>query len=239
MNRRSEIMQYLLDTANVENIRKAFDSYPIDGVTTNPTIISKEKTDYAVLLKQIRGILGKDGMFHIQTTKIETEDIIKEAIALKEYINGNFYVKIPTFEPGIKAMKILKKMGFKITATAIFTQQQALIAARAGADYVAPYVNRLDNISSDGVGVVADITSLIKNYDLKAKVLAASFKNVEQVHRISLVGAHAVTVQLELLETMIYHPLTDAAIIEFAKDWRRRYDKKYILDLLEGQQPIE
>lgn len=232
-------MQYLLDTANVEEIGKAYESYPIDGVTTNPTIISKEKTEYATLLRQIRGIIGKDGMFHIQTTQIDTEGIVKEAIALKDFINGNFYIKIPTIESGIKAMKILKKKGFKITATAIFTQQQALIAARAGADYVAPYVNRLDNISSDGVGVVADITNLFKSYNLETKVLAASFKNVEQVHRISLVGTHAVTVQPELFASMIYHPLTDAAVIDFAKDWRRRYEKKYILDLLEGQSPCE
>ena len=232
-------MQYLLDTANVEDIKKLYDSYPIDGVTTNPTIISREKTDYVTLLKQIREILGKDGMFHIQTTKIETEDIVKEAIALRDFINGNLYFKIPTFEPGLKAMKILKKMGFKITATAIFTQQQALIAARAGADYVAPYVNRLDNISSDGVGVVAEITTLIRNYNLNVKVLAASFKNVEQVHRISLVGADAVTVQPDLLESIIYHPLTDAAIIDFSRDWRSRYGKKYILDLLKDQPPIE
>lgn len=232
-------MQYLLDTANVEAIRKTYESYPIDGVTTNPTIISKEKTDYASLLREIRTIVGKEGMFHIQTTKIDTESIIKEAVALRDFINGNFYVKIPTFEPGIKAMQILKKMGFKITATAIFTQQQALIAARAGADYVAPYVNRLDNISSDGVGVVADINHLIKQYNLGTKVLAASFKNVEQVHKISMVGTQAVTIQPELLESIIYHPLTDAAIMDFAKDWRRRYDKKYVCDLLKDQPPIE
>ncbi len=232
-------MQYLLDTANVEDIKNTYESYPVDGVTTNPSIISAEKTEFDTLLRQIRNIIGKDGMFHIQTTKIDTESIIKEAIALKEFINGNFYIKIPTFEPGIKAMMILKKMGFKITATAIFTQQQALVAARAGADYVAPYVNRLDNISSDGVGVVADILHLIKNYNLETKVLAASFKNVEQVHRISLVGTHAVTVQPELLRQMIYHPLTDSAIIDFAKDWRRRYEKRYILELLKDKPPIE
>jgi fructose-6-phosphate aldolase 2 len=232
-------MQYLLDTANVEQIRKAYDSYPIDGVTTNPTIISKEDTDYATLLRQIREIIGKDGMFHVQTTQIETEGIINEAIALRDYINGNFYIKIPVIEAGIKAIKILKKMGFQVTATAIFTQQQALIAARAGADYVAPYVNRLDNIASDGVGVVEDFAKLFKVYDFKTKVLAASFKNVEQVHKISLVGAHAVTVQPELLNSMIYHPLTDAAIIDFARDWRRRYERKYVLDLLKGQPPIE
>lgn len=232
-------MQYLLDTANVEEIRKTYESYPIDGITTNPTIISKEKTDFATLIRQIREIIGKDGMFHIQTTKIDTEGIINEAIALRDYINGNFYIKIPAIEPGIKAIRILKKMGLKITATAIFTQQQALIAAKAGADYVAPYVNRLDNISSDGVGVVADIVNLIKNFNLETKVLAASFKNVEQVHRISLVGTHAVTIQPELLTSMIYHPLTDSAIIDFARDWRGRYLKKYIVDLLKNQLPIE
>jgi len=232
-------MQYLLDTANVEEIRETYESYPIDGVTTNPTIISKEKTEYATLLRQIREIIGKDGMFHIQTTQIDTEGIIKEAVALRDYINGNFYIKIPTIEAGIKAMRILKKMGFKVTATAIFTQQQALIAARAGADFVAPYVNRLDNISSDGVGVVADITNLLKSFNLETKVLAASFKNVEQVHRISLVGTHAVTIQPELLTSMLYHPLTDSAIIDFSRDWRERYGKKYIVELLKNQPPIE
>ncbi len=232
-------MQYLLDTANVEEIRKAYESYTIDGVTTNPTIISKEKSDYATLLRQIREVIGKDGMFHIQTTQIDTDGIIKEAIALREYINGNFYIKIPTIEPGIKAMQVLKKMGFQITATAIFTQQQALIAARSGADYLAPYVNRLDNISSDGVSVVADITNLIKIYNLNTKVLAASFKNVEQVHKISLVGAHAVTIQPELLSSLIYHPLTDSAIIDFSRDWRECYGKKYVVDLLQGQEPIK
>ena len=232
-------MQYLLDTANVEEIRKTYESYPIDGVTTNPTIISREKTDFVTLLRQIREIIGKDGMFHIQTTKIDTESIVKEAIALRDFINGNFFIKIPALEPGIKAMRILKKMGFKVTATAIFTQQQALIAAKAGVDYVAPYVNRLDNISSDGVGVVADIVNLIKIFNLDTKVLAASFKNVEQVHRISLVGTHAVTIQPELLTSMIYHPLTDSAIIDFARDWRSRYERNYIVDLLKGEPPIE
>jgi fructose-6-phosphate aldolase 2 len=232
-------MQYLVDTANVEAIRTAYESYSIDGVTTNPTIISKEETDYAALLRQIREIIGKESMFHIQTTKTDTENIIKEAVALKDYINGNLYVKIPTFEPGLKAMGILKKMGFKITATAIFTQQQALIASRAGADYVAPYVNRLDNISTDGVGVVADITRLFKYFNLKTKVLAASFRNVEQVHKISLAGAHAVTIQPELLASLIYHPLTDSAIREFANDWRCRYDNSNISDLLKEHPRVE
>lgn len=232
-------MQYLLDTANVEEIRKAFESYPVEGVTTNPTIISKEKTEYAKLLKDIRNIIGKNGMFHIQTVKIDAESIVKEAIALRDFVGGNFYVKIPTIESGLKAMRILKKEGFKITATAIFTQQQALMAAKAGADFVAPYVNRLDNISSDGVGVVGDIVSLLKNFNLDTQVLAASFKNVEQVHKISLVGAHAVTVQPELLGSLMYHPLTDAAIMDFARDWRARYDKNYIVDLLNNLESIE
>jgi len=231
-------MLYLLDTANVEQIRKAYESYPIDGVTTNPTIISKEKTEFATLIKEIRGIIGKDGMLHIQTTKIDTAGIIKEAIALRDFVNGNFYIKIPTIEPGIKAMQELKKMGFNITATAIFTQQQALVAAKAGADFVAPYVNRLDNISSDGVGVVADICNLIKIFNFDTKVLAASFKNVEQIHRISLSGTHAVTIDPSLLKTLLYHPLTDMAIIDFSKDWRKRYEKKYILELLENVPPI-
>lgn len=231
-------MQYLLDTADVESIRTSYEFYPIDGVTTNPTIISREKSDFVTLIRQIREIIGKDGMLHIQTTMNNAEEIIKEAIALRDFVNGNFYIKIPVTEPGLKAMKALKKMGIKITATAIFTPQQALLAAKAGADYVAPYVNRLDNIASDGVGVVNDINRLMKNFNFETKVLAASFKNVEQVHRISLAGTAAITLQPELLRSVLFHPLTDSAITSFANDWQNRYNGKYILDLLGNQQPI-
>lgn len=226
-------MEYIIDSADVEAIKKCVEFFPVAGVTTNPTIISKEKfADFKKLLIEIKDIIGNDKMFHIQTTSDVAEDIIKEAIELKKLIGDNFYIKIPVSAEGLKAMKTLKGMDMKITATAIFTQQQALIAALAGADYVAPYINRLDNIVSDGVHVVEEIVELFKTHNINSKVLAASFKNAEQVHKVSLVGCHAVTINPDLFDKLIYHPLTLYAIDNFTVDWQSVYSDKKILDLI-------
>lgn len=224
-------MLYIVDTANVEKIKHCIEYFPVAGVTTNPTIISKEHTDFLHLISEINELIG-DRMFHIQVTGDSAEQIIKEAQALKKIIGDKLYVKIPISEEGLKATMELHKEGFHITETAIFTQQQALMAAMAGADFVAPYVNRLDNIVSDGVNVVGEIVSLFAKYDLDTKVLAASFKTAEQVHKISMVGGQAVTVNPDILETLIYHPLTMYAIDDFKADWESVYGKKTILDML-------
>lgn len=225
-------MLYVLDTANIDKIRECIEYYPVDGVTTNPTIISKENSNFPALIKGIREVIGPDRMLHIQTTEQTADKIIKEAVQLKEFVGGNFYIKIPITADGLKATSALKKMGIKVTETAIFTQQQALIAARAGADFVAPYVNRLDNIVSDGVNVVVEIVSLLKSNCCDTKVLAASFKTVEQVHKISLAGTHAVTMTPEFFKTLIYHPMTLYAIDDFMADWQNAYGEKKISDLL-------
>ncbi|MBE6563637.1 MAG: fructose-6-phosphate aldolase [Ruminococcaceae bacterium] len=225
-------MLYVIDTAHIEEIKKCVEIYPVAGVTTNPTIISKENTDFGTLIKTIRDIIGPDKMLHIQATSMSAEKIVKEAMELQQFVGGDFYVKIPVSPEGLKATKILKRSGIKVTMTAIFTQQQALISALAGADFVAPYINRLDNIVSDGVHVVSEIVEQFKNYDLKTKVLAASFKNVEQVHKVACVGSHAVTVAPDIFEKLIYHPLTYYAIDDFEKDWESVYGDKKILDLI-------
>ncbi len=225
-------MLYIIDTAHVDEIKRCAEFYPIAGVTTNPTIISKEHTDFGPLVKTIRDIIGPDKMLHIQTTSSKTEDIVKEAEELKDFVGGDFYIKIPVSPEGLKATMLLKKKGIKVTMTAIFTQQQALISALAGADFVAPYVNRLDNIVSDGVHVAGEIVELFNRYNLPTKVLAASFKNVEQVHKAALVGTHAVTINPELFEKLVYHPLTFYAVDDFSKDWESVYGDKKILDLI-------
>lgn len=168
-------MLYVLDTANLEQIKRAFDLYPMSGVTTNPTIISKENRNFLDILKEIREIIGEDKMLHVQAVSLKSEDIVREAEYLKKTIGGNIYIKVPVFAEGIKAMKILKKKGIKITATAIFTAQQALMAAIAGAEFVAPYVNRIDNITGNGINVVSQIVKLFVIHHIDAKVLAASF----------------------------------------------------------------
>ncbi|KPU27170.1 transaldolase [Caloranaerobacter sp. TR13] len=218
-------MLYLLDTANLESIRKAYDLYPMNGVTTNPTIISKEKRNFLDILKDIRKIIGVESMLHVQVISTNAEKMVEEAEYLNQVIGGNLYIKIPVIHEGIKAMKILKNKGIKITATAIFTAQQALMAAKAGAEFVAPYVNRIDNISGNGIGVVTEILQLFEHYNLDSKVLAASFKNVQQVHLVSLAGAHSVTVNPEILDKMLEHPLTDWSVNQFINDWTKVYGK--------------
>ena len=225
-------MLYLLDTADINAIKHCNEFYPLAGVTTNPSIISRENKDFVSLVKEIRAVIGDDKMLHVQTTQTTAELIVEEAKLLKEYIGGNFYIKIPISEEGLKATKELKSIGIGVTMTAIFTPAQALISAMAGADFVAPYVNRLDNIIGDGTAVVAQIVNQLDLYGLKCKVLAASFKTAEQVHKCSSVGCHSVTVDSKILKTIISYPMTDAAIKGFTNDWKAVYGDKTILDMI-------
>ncbi len=225
-------MLYLLDTADLDAIRTCCDFFPVAGVTTNPTIISREKGDFRALITSIRKIIGADRMLHIQTTEEEADAILREAEKIRDAVGGNFYIKIPVTREGLKATALCKSHGIGVTMTAIFTQPQALLAARAGADFVAPYINRLDNIVSDGVRVVEEIVNIYRTYGIRTKVLAASFKNAEQVHKVSLTGAHAVTINPELFDTLLYHPLTFYAIDDFQKDWENVYGEKKVSDLI-------
>ena len=225
-------MLYIIDSADIGLIKKCAEFYPIDGVTTNPTIISKEKTDFIKLITEIRSVIGPDKMFHIQTTSTECKDIVEEGLRLREMMGENFYLKIPVSPEGLKATMALKEQGVGITMPAIFTQQQALIGAKAGADFVAPYVNRLDNIVSDGVHVVSEIVNLFKVHNVNSKVLAASFKTAEQVHKIAMVGTHSITINPELFEQLVYHPLTLYAVDDFEADWASVYGNQKIIDML-------
>ena len=223
-------MLYIIDTADLEAIKHINEFYPVDGVTTNPSIIAKEKTDFIARLRAIREIIGEDKMLHVQTTKEKAEDIVKEAVLLKERLGGEFYVKIPIGEEGLKATMQLKKMGIGVTMTAIFTPAQALMSAMAGASFVAPYVNRLDNILGNGCEVVGEIVAQLENFGSDCKVLAASFKNAEQVNKCASYGCHSVTVSDDIMKMLISHPMTDAAIAGFSKDWKNVYGDKTISD---------
>ncbi len=223
-------MLYILDTADLEAIKHCNEYYPLAGVTTNPSIIAKENTDFWVLVKEIRKIIGDDKMLHIQTTQTTAEKIVEEAKLLKYELGGEFYIKIPISEEGLKATKMLKKEGIGVTMTAIFTPPQALVAAKAGAAFVAPYANRLDNIIGDGCEVVSQIVEELDRYDLDCQVIAASFKNAEQVHKCAMAGCHCVTVTGDLLKLIISHPMTDAAVESFKSDWKSVYGDKTILD---------
>ena len=224
-------MLYMLDTADLAAIRHCNEFYPLAGVTTNPSIIARQKTDFWPLVEEIRAIIGKEKMLHVQVTAKRADDIVEEAKLLKGRLGGAFYAKIPISEEGLKATMMLNKIGIKVTMTAIFSPAQAMLAAEAGASFVAPYVNRLDNIIADGTGVVAEIVEEFNKHGLFTKVLAASFKNAEQVHRCALCGCHSVTVPADILRSLITLPMTDNAIAGFERDWASVYGEKTIRDL--------
>lgn len=223
-------MKYLIDTANIGEIRHCNEFYPLAGVTTNPTLIAREKSDFWELLTEIRSIIGAEKALHVQTVQTTADKMVEEALLLKQRLGGEFYVKIPIGEESLKATMMLKKMGIGVTMTAIFNAAQALIAAKAGADFVAPYVNRLDNILGDGAQEVKEIVDLFATHNLDCRVLAASFKNCEQIHKCALAGCQTVTISADLFHTAISHPMTDVAINTFDKDWESVYGDKTILD---------
>ena len=223
-------MLYMLDTADLNAIRHCNEFYPLAGVTTNPSIIAKEKTDFWKLLSDIRDIIGKDKMIHVQTTQTVADKIVEEAKLFIKRLGKNTVVKIPICEEGLKATTMLKELGIRVTITAIFTPAQALISAKAGASFVAPYVNRLDNIIGDGTDVVAQIVKQFEIYGLDCQVLAASFKNAEQVHKCASVGCHSITATEDIFKLLINYPMTDAAIAGFEEDWKSVYGNKTILD---------
>ena len=221
-------MIYLADTANIDELKELFYYFPIAGVTTNPTIIAAANRKLSEILPEIIEIIG-DRMLHVQMISDMAVDMVREAKAYKSKysLGDNYFAKIPVSKEGYKAMPMLKDAGINVTATAIFTQQQALVAARAGADWVAPYVNRLDNISSHGIEVVKHIVENIEHFKLNTKVLAASFKTVDQVHRVSMVGCHAATINYDIIELLRSHPMTDMSLDKFKRDAEGLYDIKF------------
>ena len=218
----------MADTADLDELRKLYVFFPLEGVTTNPTILKNSGYKLSVAVEGIQELVGT-GMIHVQMISSETDDMVREAKKYRTYFDfgDNFYAKIPVTPGGYKAMRILKDAGINVTATAIFTQQQALVAMKAGADFVAPYVSRLDNISSHGIEVVGDIVENIALYGLNGKVLAASFKTVDQIYRTSMAGAHSATISPELLHQLIKHPMTDISVKQFEADSTGLYDIEF------------
>ncbi|MDF7806617.1 transaldolase family protein [Pontiellaceae bacterium B12219] len=221
-------MIYMADTANIEELKKLYYYFPLAGVTTNPSILAVEKKPISEIIPSIVEIVG-DGMIHIQVSSTTADEMLREALKYKEYfgLGENYYSKIPVTKEGLRAMRLIKDAGIHVTATAIFTHQQALVAAQAGADFVAPYVSRLDNISSHGIEVVEHITKTMDHFNYDCKVLAASFKTVDQVHRIVKRGCHSATINFELLEALRSHPMTDMAVDRFAIDSQGIYDIEF------------
>ena len=186
-------MEILLDTANIELIKRYNDIYNISGVTSNPTIISKEKADFFETLRNIRQIIGEEKQLHVQVSADSFDKMIKEAECIVQRLGKNTYIKVPTNEVGIKVMKTLKQKSYKVTATALYSLQQAMLAASVGADYAAPYFIRMCNCNYDLPAVISDMVKLYEAHKVKTKLLVASFKNTNQILQSLIAGAQAVT----------------------------------------------
>lgn len=219
-------MQLVIDSANIEKINKLIEFFPIDGVTTNPSIIVNEKKPYLPLLKEIRTVIGDKKELFVQVISKNATDMVEEAKYICETLSGNIIIKVPVTMEGIKTIKLLKQEGIRTLATTVYTPMNAYLAAKAGAEYVAPYVNRIDNLTGNGVKVVSEITDIFTRHHLSCKVLAASFKNVQQIHNICLAGAHGITAAPELIEALIAHPSIEENVEKFRKDWLEQYGEK-------------
>ena len=226
-------MRIILDTANLADIRYFNEYFPIEGVTTNPTILSKEGGDVLKLLKEIRAIIG-DKELHVQVTETEADKMVEEAKAIVNYLGKNTFVKIPATPDGLKATRILAAEGIGITVTAILTATQALLASKAGAAYVAPYVSRLENICADGVGTVAEIAEIFSMSGTDTQILAASFKTAKQVLDCATVGCHTATVGSEVMHKLLQHTTTETSIEGFASDWKKAFGDVTLLKLING-----
>jgi fructose-6-phosphate aldolase 2 len=224
-------MELLLDTANLEAIRKYCDYYNIIGVTTNPSILSREKGPFFETCARIREIIGQEKQLHVQVTGRSCEEMLKEAEVITQRLGKDVYIKVPVIEEGVKAMKLMKARGLRVTATAVASVQQAFLAGSVGADYVAPYVNRMENLSIDPYVAVARIREIFENQGITTKILGASFKNTQQVMRTYEMGAEAVTVAPELLTTMCSNAVTDLWVNNFEKDWINLYGDRRIYEL--------
>ena len=211
-------MKFFIDTAKVEDIRKANDMGIICGVTTNPSLIAKEGRDFNEVIKEITSIVDGPISGEVKATTTDAEGMIKEGREIAK-IHPNMVVKIPMTAEGLKAVKVLASEGIKTNVTLIFTANQALLAARAGATYVSPFLGRLDDISTDGVELIETIADIFAVADIPTQIIAASVRHPMHITQCALAGADIATVPYKVLEQMINHPLTDAGIEKFKKDY--------------------
>jgi len=209
-------MKFFIDTADVKEIREAHALGLVDGVTTNPSLIAKSGRKFKDVIKEIVSIV--DGPISAEVISLDAPGMIKEGKELAK-IHKNIVVKLPMTPEGLKACKALTEKGIKTNVTLIFTSMQALLAAKAGATYVSPFVGRLDDISQDGMGIIEEIRTIFDNYGYMAEIIVASVRNPIHVLNSALIGADVATIPYSVMIQLAKHPLTDAGIEKFLKDW--------------------
>ena len=214
-------MEIFIDTANIDEIRTVNDWGILDGVTTNPSLVAKEKDkgkDFKTIVKEICEIVHGD--VSAEVVAVKYEDILHEARILAK-VHKNVVVKIPLLPDGLKAVKTLAKEGIRVNVTLCFSANQALLAAKAGAYIISPFVGRLDDVGQDGVGLVEEIKQIYDNYDFKTKILFASVRHPDHVKQAALTGADIATCPFKVIEQLYRHPLTDAGLKQFLDDWAK------------------
>ncbi len=212
-------MKFFIDTANIEEIKKGVEMGMVDGVTTNPSLIAKEDKPFEEIIKEICTIV--DGPVNAEVVSLDALGMIKEAKELVK-IDDNIVIKVPMIVEGLKAVKKLTADGIKTNVTLIFSSAQALLAAKAGASYVSPFVGRLDDISHQGMDLVADIMAVYQNYGYESEVIVASVRSPLHVMDAALIGADIATIPLKVIEQLAKHPLTDKGMDQFLADWEKR-----------------
>lgn len=212
-------MKLIIDDADVEAIRRLVDYYPIDGVTTNPSILAKSGRQPFDVLKEIRSIIGPEKELHAQVTATYAEGMIADGRRIAAELGPNTFAKVPSVPEGFKAMKALVAEGIPVTATAIYTPMQAFIAAKCGASYAAPYVNRIDNMGYNGIAVSKQIHDIFEVNGLACEVLAASFKNSQQVLELTQYGVGACTIASDVIDGLVKNAAVDAAVDAFTADF--------------------
>lgn len=212
-------MKFFIDTANIEEIKKGVAMGMVDGVTTNPSLVAKEKKPFEEILKEICAVV--DGPISAEVISLDTEGMVKEARELAK-LSDNIVIKVPMIIEGVKAVKILTAEGIKTNVTLVFSAAQALMAAKAGATYVSPFVGRLDDIGVSGMDLISDIVTIYDNYGYMSEVIVASVRSPQHVLDSALIGADIATIPLKVIEQLAKHPLTDKGMEQFLADWEKR-----------------
>lgn len=217
-------MEFMLDTANIDEIKKYEAIIPLAGVTSNPSILKKEgKIDFFAHMNQIRNIIGTDRTLHVQIVACDYEGMIKDAETILEKIDTQVFIKVPVSEVGLKVIKELKRREINVTATAIYTKFQAYLAIAAGADYIAPYFNRMENLNIDPKEAISEMAKEIARTNSCTKILAASFKNVGQVNASLENGAQAATMGVDIIKQAFDMPSIEKAVTDFTSDWEASF----------------
>ena len=224
-------MEFFVDIAEVEDVKKVAEYFPIDGFTTNPNILTKTEKSLSRNFKEYKEYIDETGYkLFVQVTAEKAEDMAAQARCLKGYFGKNLVIKLPAVKEGYKALRLCKKEGLTICITVVHSLNQALLAAKGGADYIAPYVSHIDNIGADGIRCVEEMVKAFQEYGYPSKVLGASFRTAEQIERLANVGCHAVTITPQFFDLLIAHPSTNEPMSMFNQSWRDRFGELEVTD---------